>query len=389
MSDIDITKLYVGQKIKNYKQMCSLLGQDEKIGNSRKSQIKEWERYMLWEQDGHKVIIKEIYSEPLEKKTKEGSNNAPYANQIQKLVLDLLLQDSNNGHILLSKFKLLQELNMINPNYAFSKRRIPKLSQFLNINEKDVNEFYESSSVTIVRNLESALNKLRSKAVIFWSKAIMLCTISINYQLNELGEPVAEKNFVGLDEYDEEIYNHKAQYSSVYNFRKASEDEVKMVLRIENEMLKDLGRNDKGEIIRYGEWERFSHGVNNELLKRMGVDFYYEGYEVVFNENHVQHEWERLSDILLMSPEEKKEQRKLLNSGVGDRIIYNSTKRHDKAIGEVEEAFGDIGDKNQRRSDKDYVDNNKKLVGNLINQNSRDIRGSVKRVKLVNKSKEK
>jgi hypothetical protein len=385
MSDINVSKLFIGQKIKNYKQMCYLLGQSEKTGNSRKSQIKEWERFVSWEQEGHKVIIKEIYSEPLEKKVKEGNNIAPYTNEIQKLVLDLILHEKNDGHVLLSKFKLLQELNMINQNYAYSKRRIPKLSKFLDVNEKDVNDFYESSSVMIVRNLESALNKLRSKAVIFWSKAIMLCTIDIDYKLNELGTPIAEKEFVGLDEDDEEIYNHKPQYNSVYNFRKASEEEVKMVLRVENEMLRELGRNDKSEVIRHGEWERFSHKVNNELLRKMGVDFYYEGYEITYNENHLLDEWDKLSDVLLMSPEEKREQRKLLNSGVGNRIINNSVKRHDKAVAETDDTFGELSDKNKRRSDNGYIDNSKKLVGNLIDQNSKDIRGQVKKTKLNSK----
>lgn len=379
----NLKKLNIGQKIKNYKEMCVLLGEDEKIGNSKKSQIKEWERYFSWDQEGHKIVIKEIYNNPKEKiELRSGNNDAPYTNQIQKIMLDLLLQDKNDGQILLSKYKLLQELNMINQNYSYSKRRIPKLSKFLNVNENDVYEFYESSSDMLVRNLEAALNKLRSKAVIFWTKAIMLCTINIHYKLNELGSPVSEKKFIGLDEDGEEIYNHKAQYDAVYNFRKASKDEVGMVLSTENDMLRELGRKDKSEVIRYGEWDKFTHNVNDELMRKMGVDFYYEGYEIIFNDDHVQYEWNKLSDELLISPEEKSEQRKQLNIGVGNKIIHNSTKRHDKALVEINKVFGDTSERNLRRSDNGYLISNKKLVDNLIDQKGEDIRSKVKKTKI-------
>lgn len=53
--------------IKNYKMMCELLREEEKTGNSKKSQNKEWKRYFDFEREGQRYIIKEIYSVPLPK----------------------------------------------------------------------------------------------------------------------------------------------------------------------------------------------------------------------------------------------------------------------------------------------------------------------------------
>lgn len=42
---MNINKLTEGQIIKNYKQMCELLEQTVKGGDSKKSQLKEWSTY--------------------------------------------------------------------------------------------------------------------------------------------------------------------------------------------------------------------------------------------------------------------------------------------------------------------------------------------------------
>jgi len=43
--DIDTNNIVVGQVVKNYKELCALLGEEECAGNSRKAQLKEFARY--------------------------------------------------------------------------------------------------------------------------------------------------------------------------------------------------------------------------------------------------------------------------------------------------------------------------------------------------------
>lgn len=67
--DIDTNNIEVGQIVKNYKELCVLLGQKiSQGGSSRKAQLKEFARYFKWERDGQKYIITDIYDTPLSKK---------------------------------------------------------------------------------------------------------------------------------------------------------------------------------------------------------------------------------------------------------------------------------------------------------------------------------
>lgn len=62
-----IKELYVGQEFKNYKVLCKYLGEDIKTGSSKKSQVKEWNRYFSFIKEGQKIIITKIYDTPKNK----------------------------------------------------------------------------------------------------------------------------------------------------------------------------------------------------------------------------------------------------------------------------------------------------------------------------------
>lgn len=55
--------LHEGMVIKNYKELCKLLGIKEQGGSSKKIQFKELDRYCSYHKDGHKIIIDKIYNE--------------------------------------------------------------------------------------------------------------------------------------------------------------------------------------------------------------------------------------------------------------------------------------------------------------------------------------
>lgn len=79
-STIDTSNLKIGMTIKNYKQLCELLNQEVEFGNSKKSQLLEFERYFDWEKIGQKFIITDVYDTPLDKedKRKFGNNRGKY-----------------------------------------------------------------------------------------------------------------------------------------------------------------------------------------------------------------------------------------------------------------------------------------------------------------------
>lgn len=59
---MNIDKLEVGMEIKNYKEMCKLLGENVQAGNSKKHQLKNWCRYFSFEKIGQKFIIEDVYA---------------------------------------------------------------------------------------------------------------------------------------------------------------------------------------------------------------------------------------------------------------------------------------------------------------------------------------
>lgn len=81
---IDTSQLEIGMIVKNYKELCQLLNEEVKAGDSKVAQLKEWQRYFNFERPKYKqsYIILDIYDEPLEKEDnrKQGNNNI-YGNE--------------------------------------------------------------------------------------------------------------------------------------------------------------------------------------------------------------------------------------------------------------------------------------------------------------------
>ena len=64
MKPEQFNKLKEGMKIKNYKQLCELIEEETKSGKSKKAQLKEIERHIKLEKQGHAFTIKEVYASP-------------------------------------------------------------------------------------------------------------------------------------------------------------------------------------------------------------------------------------------------------------------------------------------------------------------------------------
>jgi len=377
---VNTKKIFVGQRIKNYKMMCDILGEHEKFGNSRKSQISKWEKFFLVEKEGNSIIIKEIYSNPKITPEKRGGNNRlEYIQNIEKLILDLMVQDRNNGKVVLSKYKLLNELNMINDNYAYCKRNVPKLSKFMNISEEDIYEFYDLSSDTLRNNLESALNKLKNQSLIYWGKAITLCIVQAKIETNELDHIRVKQIYQGLNEYGEEVYEYRTESNSMVEYRIASEDEIKIVLRTERDVMENLDCNSKQEIIRKGKWEDFSKQVNRELFEKLNILFYYDSYDLIFNEDHIKEKWLKMNEFMLPDVGRGVIQKEL-NLDIIDKLNINAGRRNKKSIEALDENFGDHSKVNIRRSGDNYIENNTNLIQTLVDGKFRNIKKDVRNV---------
>ena len=114
---IDISNLDLGMVVKNYREMCRILGEEICDGNSKKAQLKEWARYFLWEKKGQKFIILDIYDNPLSKEDGRANKNI-YVQYIGVILTKILSKQKNSKDpFYITTNQLWKLLGMINDNY--------------------------------------------------------------------------------------------------------------------------------------------------------------------------------------------------------------------------------------------------------------------------------
>jgi hypothetical protein len=380
---MNIKELKVGMQFKNYKALCEFLGIEPITtgGNAKKAHLTELERYFVYEKQGQKFIILEVFEVPKEQKC---GNNIPYVKYIEALILDLLVQGVYKGQdeVFLSKNQLLKEFKMINENYAFCKAnnyRILKLSKFSNINRETIEEWYLSTDTTLKNNLERALENLKSQSLILWSSEITVCKANISEHNSIINKKIQ------IDEYDEETITYKANVGVYLENKEATKDEKKFIIHTEHEVMANMDVETKQQLVKNGLWDVFKKKVNEILLKELGISFYYDSYKIVFNEDHIQNKYEKLLDELLLLSEERSNTQAELNLAVSDRLKNNSIKKQDRALSETKNIIGNIkDDKLKRRSNQDYILDTEKLIDILINKNSKNIKQNIKKTKINN-----
>ena len=167
---INTSNLKVGQVVKNYKELCALLGEEVKTGKSKQLQIDNMKRFFEWEKSGQKFLITDIYDTPLPKEDGRSSgNNSKYVKCIELLLLRYLL-DKKDYTATLTKRNWWQILGMINNKYNQIERDKEKREELQKNNpiltSYEIKHFYQRSNKKLQQILFSALNSLSSRKLI-------------------------------------------------------------------------------------------------------------------------------------------------------------------------------------------------------------------------------
>jgi hypothetical protein len=368
---MNLTNIKKGNIYKNYKSLCEALNEKIEAGNSKKAQIKRWEQYIKFKKEGNKYIIIEIYNSPKSKKDLRtgGNNKVTYINNVEKLILDLLVQDKNHGEVFLSKNKLLQTLQMVNSNYSFGKYKPVKLSKYTNISKDEINEFYEVSDSMLQRNLEAALRNLRNRALIFWENSLTIGYISSYIPTNEENKIKAYKTEMIDEDGDLELNFEVARPVKQITHRKATKEEIELILRTEKKVLKSLTCNSIQDTYKKGIHDQFYKEVTNILFEKANIYLYYNSYEITYNKTDVLEEWNELEQLRLKESEKDKTQKEL-NKSIVNKLNKNAKNRHKTA----EEKFNKTQkDKYKLRMSSQYIINNEILTETLINTETEHI----------------
>lgn len=167
---INTSNLKIGQVVKNYKELCALLGEEVKTGKSKQLQIDNMKRFFEWEKSGQKFLITDIYDTPLPKEDGRSSgNNSKYVKCIELLLLRYLL-DKKDYTATLTKRNWWQILGMINNKYNQIERDKEKREELQKNNpiltSYEIKHFYQRSNKKLQQILFSALNSLSSRKLI-------------------------------------------------------------------------------------------------------------------------------------------------------------------------------------------------------------------------------
>lgn len=250
--------LHEGMTVKNYKELCSLLGEDIQYGNSKKAQHKEWQRYFDYEKVGHKYIITELYSKPLPKEDGRINNGQSiYSEHIELLLLHYLSKQEDKT-IKLTNKNIFLLLGMANRSYMKKNSIIKNELKDDMITDFQINHFYQRSYKKLNRILYDALRSLKNRRLINYSEEKMI-------------------KITEFDDYD----------GWVDNIRVATQDEKNIIMKTEREVLLEMGYESIVQIHLKFKNDEFYSKVKQKLFESYGIHYYYNQISLWFFHEHI------------------------------------------------------------------------------------------------------
>jgi len=261
---MNIQNIKAGDIYKNYKELCAVLEEVPKAGDSKIKQLKEMESLFQFHKDGWKYIIDEIYEKPKiapatlstpiisTKQKKRKQNTIPYqfTKYVQTILMHHLLYESKTpGVEFLSKTDIYKILGLVNEDFG----EIEKEKDFL-LNNKDVSSkelsYVKQQAISKANSVfKNALNSLRRQRLIAAKDVIIIV--------------------------DTQAKVHEATI-----------DEEKSILKIERKVLTQFGYSSIDDVFKYNKTYAFYNEVQNHILQH-DWSGYYRRMRIIFNEDHI------------------------------------------------------------------------------------------------------
>lgn len=285
--------------VKNYRELCELLGEEIKTSDSKKAQLKRWSRYFLWDKNGHKYTIKEIYDNPLPVEDgRYNGNRSIYIPFIEWLLAEDLSKREGYTHTL-TKRKWWDLLGIINKRYnRATHEEIIMFNEELHT-EQEIKWFYNRSNSILNDILRSSLKSMKNRALIDYEEQTVIV------RPNDEGGwfTAGDKELTKLQEIKRALFK---------KYGVSGENQV---------FLKDM----------QGEFYPEMYGI---MKKKYGWDRYFKQIKIIFSPENIKKAMPELQDNL-----EKSElwtlienNKLALNQEVVKRINRNAEKIFDKNI---------------------------------------------------------
>lgn len=281
--------------IKNYKEMCKYLEEEENTNRTKKEkQIKEWSKDIKWERNNQIFIIKKIYENSFpeeESKIKDKLLNYNLClilleNSIKDILEKTELKPTemnqrinkrlkeNIGHSYISTVnQLALRLGLINEYYLDYFSSPNKLSKYLDIDIKNIYEFYHKVSSYYKSDIKQTLERLEKNKVLLYNEIYR-------------GKFVDGEERIVLEykkDNDNDIIENRKVISEE-EYRDLTQEECEEYITIQNELLKENDCKDFSEYIKNnkGNTNKFFQELNKRTYERLRCFNVYKAYKISF-----------------------------------------------------------------------------------------------------------
>ena len=174
-----------------YSELCALLGEPEKQGNSKKAQEKEWARYFEFEKIGEtkgvRYIIDDIYDV---EKRKPPVGNSKYVKLIESLLSSVIIdycekENTDKVRIVTDWRSIAYTLYIFNNNALRGNKYLRTEAMLYDIPEQAFDAFIHADSRYVQTKIERALNNMVKNEEITWR---MIHVGLLNNEYHELSE---------------------------------------------------------------------------------------------------------------------------------------------------------------------------------------------------------
>jgi len=258
--ELDTSKLTEGQIFNTYPELCRTLGCEVYGGYQKTKQLKDFGRYFNYEKDGKKIIITEIYPEPMNEEYRVAAN-AKYVTFVQNILLSYLSQQEEEI-IYITPQRLWLLLGMVNNKYLVMKQHYRR-QELLTLSEDmdmfDINHFFVRSNMKIRDILKSGLGSLKRRK-------LLICE---------------EVYRIGILESD------SAYFRSGIVYRDATDNEKKYILRTERKLLKEFGFETDYQMLCSDKRTDYYNELGKIFKKEKDWENIYHCYKFIYDKGNI------------------------------------------------------------------------------------------------------
>lgn len=319
---MNIKNLKEGMVVKNYKELCELLGIKVADGYTKKKQLEELGYYCEYVKQGHKFIVQKINNKPMLKledilKTKNGK----YINLLSNIILEYLYKNEE-GLKQIALIKLFSVLGITNDNYMYGNMFKKELSQLYDIQLASIHYFYSNTKNAYKKIIERCLNNLQKRSVLFWKPCIMI-----------------------VDKENKKVYKADKKYE-------------KLILNTQKDTLDYLGYINMYELMKN---KKDFKEFNTIIKKEVGFNYYF-AYDITIGDRAIEIEYRNIH---------KKDMNKLIidkTSKMFNKKPYSDYQKDYKILMEI---LLDVNNNNENFYNELYtkrcnnIDNYNKEVNNI------------------------